>query len=97
MPQSYERLLSAAGNHFFRTVAYLPADEIEKEQTEYKIETGETNQRKNGVAITHHFAVAVSRVKETVDQPRLTSQFCCHPTQRVGDVRKGKREHQHPK
>src|SRR5260370_10861690 len=97
MSRSYKRLLSAAGKRFFvRTVGALTTDQKEKEPTENKIEPGETNQRENGVAVGHHFTVAVARVKKAVDQPWLTSQFGRHPAQCVSDVRKGKRQHQHP-
>src|SRR5215510_3444668 len=75
----------------------FPTSQIQEEQTEHKIESGETNQRENRVAIAHHFAVAVTGVKEAVDQPWLASQFRSHPPQDVRDVREGKCEHQNPK
>src|ERR1700722_1511326 len=97
MSRSYKVLLSTAGNHFFvRTVADLTTDQKEKEQTEDKIKAGEANQREDSVAVAHHFAVAVACVKKAVDQPWLTSKFGRHPAQRVGDVRKGECQHQHP-
>src|SRR5262249_14185808 len=34
--------------------------------------------------------------KETVNKPGLASQLRRHPSQRVGDVGKWEREHQHP-
>src|SRR5262245_21717187 len=97
MSRSYKRLLFAAGNQLFaRTVADLTTDQKEKEQTEHKIQADEANQRENGVAVAHHFTVAVAREKKAVDQPWLTSQFGRHPAQCVSDVWKGKRQHQHP-
>ena len=77
-------------------MADLTTDQVKKEQTEYKIETDEANQRENRVAVAHHFAVAVARVKKAVDEPWLATQFGRHPAQGVGDVRKGKRQHQYP-
>src|SRR5215469_8346123 len=106
MSRSYKLLLSTGGDHslvsmaddpfFVRTVADLTTNEKEKEQTEHKIKAGEAHQRENGIAVAHHFAVAVARVKKAVDQPRLTSQFRRHPAQSVSNVRKGKCQHQHP-
>src|SRR6267154_1694889 len=86
----------AANSFFVRPVADLTTDQKEKEQTENKIETDKTNQREDSVAVTHDFAVAVARPKEAVDQPGLPAQFGRHPPQCVGDVRKGKRQHQYP-
>src|ERR1017187_10639935 len=97
MSRSYKVLLCPTGDHFFiRTVGDLTTDQKEKKQAEHKIQAGETNHCENSVAITHHFAVAVSRVKKAVDQPWLTSQFCRHPAQCVGNVGKGECQHQHP-
>src|SRR5215831_3947095 len=106
MSRSYKLLLSTGGDHclvsmaddpfFLGAVADLTTNEKEKEQTEHKIKAGEAHQRENGVTVAHHFAVAVARVKKAVDQPWLTSQFGRHPAQSIGNVRKGKCQHQHP-
>src|SRR6516164_370966 len=106
MSRSYKLLLSTAADasfvptaddpFFVWPVADLTTKEKEKEQAEHKIKAGEAHQRKNGVAVAHHFAVAVARVKKAVDQPWLTSQFGRHPAQSVSNVRKGKCQHQHP-
>ena len=99
MSRSYQHLLSHARQLqllSFGTVADLATDQAEKEQTEHKIEAGEADQREDRVAAAHYFAVAIARAKQSVDQPRLASQFGGHPTQSVGDVGKGKRQHQHP-
>src|ERR1700739_1700427 len=80
----------------FRTVPDLTSNQIEKEQTQHKVKADEAYQRENSVPAIHDFAVAVAGVKEPVDQPRLTTEFSCHPAHDVADVRKRKRQHQHP-
>src|ERR1700751_2405742 len=81
---------------FFRTVPALASDQIEKEQTQHKVKADEAYQRENSVPAIHYFAVAVTGVKKPIDQPRLTTEFSCHPAYCVGDVRKRKRQHQRP-
>src|SRR6266404_4708039 len=97
MSRSWKGHFATAGNRFLvRTTADLTTDQKEKEQAEHEVKAGEAKQREKGGAIAHHFAVAVARAKEAVDQPRLASQFGCHPAQGVGDVRKGECQHEHP-
>src|SRR6266852_5137969 len=97
MSRSPRWLLCTAGNRqFVGTLTDLTAEQEEKEQTEYEIETREADQREDGGAAAHHLAVAVARVKETMDQPWLTSEFGSHPAQRIGDVRIRECQHQHP-
>src|SRR5206468_13049286 len=69
----------------------------EKQQAKHEIETGEPDKSEDCVSVANYFAVAVAGVKQSVDQPRLASQFGSHPTERVGDVGIRKRQHQNPK
>src|SRR5215470_10484396 len=102
MRRSWSHLLSAAGKHFshhhcfFGTAADLTTGQIEKEQPEHKIKTGETDQREDSVAVAYYLTVALVGVKKAVHQPWLPSEFGCHPAQRVGDIRERKCQHQHP-
>src|SRR5262245_47828398 len=75
----------------------LTANEIEKEQTQNEVKSYETDQCENGVAIAHNLAVTLACAKETIDEPRLPAQLSRHPTHRVRNVGKRKREHQNPK
>ena len=68
MSRSYKRLLSAVGNHFFvRAVLDLTTYKIEKQQAEHEIQAGKANQCEDGVAVAHHFALAVARAKKAID------------------------------
>src|SRR5271170_3781265 len=97
MPRSYGRLLSVYGRYGVTgSVTDLATDQKQKQQTEHRIEADEADQREHRVADANDFAIAVGCTKETVDQPGLASQLRRHPPQRVGEVRKWKREHQHP-
>ena len=71
-------------------------DEEEEEQAEDKIKADPADEREDDVAVGHHFAVAVARVENAVNDPRLAAELGGHPAERVGDVGKRKRQHQHP-
>src|SRR5262249_35004257 len=97
MSRSYRRLLSLYGRYGVTgSVTDLATDQNQKQQTEHKIEVDEADQSEHRVAAADYSAIAVRRVKETVDQPGLASQLRRHPPQRVGEVGKWEREHQHP-
>src|SRR5262249_50876331 len=97
MSRSWRRLLSLFGwQGVTGSVTDLATDQSQKQQTEHKIEAGEADQGEHRVAATDYSAITVRRAKETVDQPGLASQLRRHPSQSVGDVGKGEREHQHP-
>src|ERR1700756_1704733 len=80
----------------FRTVPDLTSNQIEKDQTQHKVKADEAYQRENSVPASHYFAVAVAGVKKPVNQPRLTTEFSCHPAHCVGNVRKGKGQQKRP-
>src|SRR5215470_1660176 len=82
---------------FARTKPDLTSDQIEEEDTKDEVKARKADQRKDRVAVAQHFAVAVTRAKQTVGQPWLASQLGRHPTQSVRDVRKWKCQHQDPK
>src|ERR1700761_2737070 len=82
---------------FVRTLGDLAADHEQEKQTENEVETNESNQGEDSIAVTYNFAVAVAGVKEAIGQPRLTSQLRCHPANGISDVWEWKCEHQHPK
>src|SRR5580658_6787113 len=72
-------IFSVGIQFLIRTVADLAPDQIQKEQTEDKIQAGKAHQSKNGVAAADDFAVSVARAKKAVDEPGLTSQLRRHP------------------
>src|SRR3954452_623746 len=98
MRRSYEHRLSlrfrnnCGDSWLFRTFCNFATGQGEKKQTEHEVETGESNQRENRVTVADDFTVAIAGVKQSVDQPRLASQFGRHPTERVGDVGIRKRQ-----
>src|SRR6516164_7814662 len=94
LQSSRRRSRSARDQHFVRPAVELTTDQEEKEQTEHEIETDKADQREDRVAVAHHLAVAVARVEQAVDEPRLASELGRHPSERVSDVRKGERQHQ---
>src|SRR5271170_4239937 len=112
MSRSYERFLSIYGrlrgagnpllltvnNRFtLRTPVNLASGQEEKQQTEHEVEAYKSDQREKCVSAADHFAIAVPRLEQAVDKPRLASELRRHPSQRVGDIRKREGEHQNPK
>src|SRR4249919_325476 len=78
------------------TVQDLASDEIEVEESEDEVEPRHPDQREQHVAGADHVAITVQRAKQSVDEPRLASQFRHHPPGRIGDERKREGQHQHP-
>src|SRR5262249_33496367 len=78
------------------TVGNFASSQIQEEQAEHEIKPHKANQGENRVAVAYHFAVAIAGVKQTIDEPWLTSQFRGHPAQNVGDVGVGKGQQQNP-
>src|ERR1700688_4168595 len=97
MWRSYRRLLSrSCWWDVTGSATDLATDQTEKQHTEYEIKADEADEGEHRVAAANDFASAVRRAKEAVDQPGLASQLRRHPPQRVGDVGKWERQHQHP-
>src|ERR1700678_3978817 len=80
-----------------RSVVNFPADQIKEEQPEDKIEAGKPDEGKNDITVIDHRAVPLAGPEETVDEPRLASQFGGHPAQRVRDIGERKSQHERPK
>src|SRR5690348_3145962 len=74
----------------------LVRDEEQEENAEHEIKTCKPDQREERVAGVNVRARALCRSQETVNEPWLSSELRGHPSGRRRDVRKWKREHQHP-
>src|SRR6185295_9518658 len=74
-----------------------PADhEEEEEGAQRRVKAHEAEQREHRVAGGDVGRRAVAGEQKSVDEPGLAAELRGHPARRVGDVREGEQEHQHP-
>src|SRR5438105_744015 len=66
-----------------RTVQDLASDEVEVEEAEDEVESGQPDEREDDVSGADHVAVAVLCAEQPVDQPRLAPQLRRDPAGRV--------------
>src|SRR5262249_32824001 len=93
--RSYQRLLFGR-DALAGPKTYLATHQSDKQQAKHEVQADESDERKHRIAAADDLAMAVRCAEETINQPRLASQFGRHPAQRVREVRKWKRKYEHP-
>src|SRR5215510_12328014 len=78
------------------TVLDLTCDEREKEQPQYEVQTGESDERKERCPGVYGRTRAFRRTQDAVDDPRLPTELRRHPSSCRRNIRKWKREHERP-
>src|ERR1700677_957592 len=79
-----------------RSIVNCATRQIEKHQANHRIESGESDERKDCVAVADFMAVTLCSPEQAIDKPWLAAQFGRHPAERIRDVGKGKCQHQRP-
>ena len=81
---------------FVRPVLDFIIEQVDEHGEQQKIDEREHDQRREDDVCLHHFGKAFGRAHDSINEPRLTSDFRREPSKLVGELRAEDRKDENP-